>query len=129
MLKYINMKNDIEKHIDRPLRLQSLPEELRRRIKEARTRRGWSQRRLGVEVGLPQPHVSAIEAGGVVPRFDTLLDVVRVLDMDLMLVPRPLVAAVQSLIRAHGQPGSDEKPLYAVGEDETDYEIGDRREI
>lgn len=99
-----------------------LPAELRAEIKQARGRKGWSQRQLGAAVGLPQPHISAIEAGGIVPRFDTVLDLVRVLEMDLLLVPRSLVPAVQSLIRAQKAPGAVEKPLYAVGEDESESE-------
>jgi len=87
----------------RPLRLKGLPIELRKQIKQARGKRGWSQRQLGAAIGLPQPHISAIESGEIVPRFDTLLDLVRVLDLDLLLVPRPLVPAVQSLIRAHDE--------------------------
>jgi hypothetical protein len=69
-------------------------------------------------VGLPQPHISAIESGEIVPRFDTLLDIVRVLELDLLLVPRSLVPAVQSLIRAQKEPESAEKPLYALDEEE-----------
>ena len=42
----------------------------------------------------------------------------RVLDLDLLLVPRPLVPAVQSLIRSQKAPESEEKPLYAVDEDQ-----------
>lgn len=100
------------------LRFKGLPIELRDQIKQARAKRGWSQRQLGAAVGLPQPHISAIESGEIVPRFDTLLDLVRVLDLDLLLVPRPLVPAVQSLIRAQKEPESEEKPLYALDEDE-----------
>lgn len=108
---------DIKKHI-KPLRLNSLPADLRKQIKEARTKRGWGQRELGSAVGLPQPHISAIESGDVVPRFDTLLDIVRVLDLDLLLVPRSLVPAVQALVRAQKVPESMEKPLYAADEEE-----------
>jgi transcriptional regulator with XRE-family HTH domain len=111
------MLNDSKKHI-RPLRFKGLPTDLRDQIKQARARRGWGQRQLGAAVGLPQPHISAIESGEIVPRFDTLLDLVRVLDFDLLLVPRPLVPAVQSLIRAQKEPETREKPLYAVDEDE-----------
>ena len=105
---------------DRPLRFNGLPIELRDQIKQARAKRGWGQRQLGAAVGLPQPHISAIESGEIVPRFDTLLDLVRVLDFDLLLVPRPLVPAVQSLIRAQREPESEERPLYAVDEDESE---------
>ena len=50
------------------------------------------------------------ESGKIVPRFDTLLDLVRVLDFDLLLVPRTLVPVVQSLIRQDRDP---EGSLYA----------------
>jgi transcriptional regulator with XRE-family HTH domain len=111
------MVSNIKRHI-KSLRLKGLPSDLRNQIKQARAKRSWSQRQLGVAVGLPQPHISAIESGEIVPRFDTLLDLVRVLDLDLLLVPRPLVPALQSLIRAQNEPDSEEKPLYAVDEDE-----------
>jgi transcriptional regulator with XRE-family HTH domain len=113
------MRDDIKKHIrQKPLRLQGLPGDLREKLKEARVNRGWGQRELGGKIGLPQPHISAIESGGVVPRFDTLLDIVRVLELDLLLVPRSLVPAVQSLIRAQEEPESAEKALYAASDEE-----------
>ena len=40
------------------------------------------------------------------------------LDLDLLLVPRSLVPAAQSLIRAQEAPESIEKPLYASEEEE-----------
>jgi transcriptional regulator with XRE-family HTH domain len=101
----------------RPARLNRLPEAFRAELKQARVKRGWSQLELGRRVGLPQVHISDIETGKTVPRFDTLLDLVRVLDRDLVLVPRALVPAVQALIRdyrreAGGGP-DQERPLYA----------------
>jgi len=112
------MKTNRPKHI-KPLRPEGLPADLRQQIKEARGKRGWAQRELGARVGLPQPHISAIESGEIVPRFDTLLDLVRVLNQDLILVPRSLVPAVQSLIRAQNDPeGSEERSLYAADDEE-----------
>jgi HTH-type transcriptional regulator/antitoxin HipB len=111
------MKDDINKRI-KPLRLKGLPADLRKQIKEARMNRGWSQRNLAAVIGLPQPHISMIESGEIAPRFDTLLDIMRVLDLDLLIVPRSLVPAVQSLIRAQKEPESTEKPLYAADEEE-----------
>ena len=113
----------------RPLRFKGLPTELRDQIKRARAKRGWGQRQLGAAVGLPQPHISAIESGEIVPRFDTLLELVRVLDLDLLLVPRPLVPAVQSLVRAQKEPDSEEKPLYAVDEEEPESSKEERNEF
>src|SRR3569833_1318342 len=87
-----------------------LPESMRSDLVQARRTRGWTQAELGRRVGLPQEHISVIETGKIVPRFDTLLEIVRVLDHDLMLVPRPLVPSVSALVR--GETG-DERPLYA----------------
>jgi len=109
------MKNDIEKHI-KPLRLDGLPTEMRLALKEARDKRGWSQRELGSRLGLPQMHISGIESGKIVPRYDTLLELVRMLDHDLMMVPRALVPVVQSLVRDHLKEQSgegEERSLYA----------------
>jgi len=93
----------------------------------ARQARGWSQAELGRHVGLPQVHISGIETGKVAPRFNTLLDLVRVLDYDLLLVPRSLVPAVQSLIRdQRHRDGSatdeGERPMYATEEPEGGHE-------
>jgi transcriptional regulator with XRE-family HTH domain len=115
------MKRNIKSPI-KALRLDGLPEEIRRELKEARLKRGWSQAELGRRASLPQMHISGIESGKIVPRFDTLLDLVRVLDFDLLMVPRALVPAVQALVRdqrnqdQHRDDG--ERSLYAADEDE-----------
>src|ERR1017187_530644 len=84
-----------------PARLNGLPEAMLRALIVARHQRGWSQAELGKRLGLPQTHISGIETGRIVPRFDTLLDVVRILGHDLLLVPRDLAPAVQALLRDH----------------------------
>ena len=67
-------------------------------------------------------HISGIETGRVVPRFDTLLDLVRALDYDLLLVPRALVPVVESLVRCRQAPTAGEeeedRPLYAPDEED-----------
>ena len=124
------MRNDIKTYIkQRPLRLKGLPMDLREKLKKARTSRGWGQRELAAKTALPQPHISAIESGKVVPRFDTLLDIVRILELDFLLIPRSLVPAVQSLIRAQKEPASVEKPLYAANDEEWAPEKRDYHEI
>src|ERR1035437_182795 len=115
------MEYNITKNI-RPLRLGALPEDMRRALKEARGKRGWSQRDLASRVGLTQTHISGIESGKIVPRYDTLLELVRILDRDLLMVPRALVPVVQSLIRDHLQPDQkgegEERSFYADDADE-----------
>src|SRR5712692_8663034 len=116
----------------KPARLNGLPEALRRELIEERRKRGWSQAELGRRVGLPQMHISGIESGKIVPRFDTLLDLVPLLDYDLLLVPRALVPAVQAMVRDHRTPQSSryaddgEQPLYATDSGESD---GRRNEV
>ncbi|HET6929256.1 MAG TPA: helix-turn-helix transcriptional regulator [Candidatus Acidoferrum sp.] len=115
------MGKNIKKHI-KSVRLGELPAEMREQLRDARRSRGWSQRELGRHLGIPQMHVSGIESGKIVPRFDTLLDYVRSLDYDLVQVPRSLVPAVMALIREHKASsvpgGEEERSLYAVSEDE-----------
>src|SRR5271168_2206914 len=125
MLYYIKMKKNIKSHIRRS-RISRLPEDLRRDLHNARIKLGWSQVKLGERTGLPQMHISGIETGKIVPRYDTLLDLVRVLDFDLLMVPRALVPAVQALVRDYRNPDREtnssdgERPLYAVDGDEAD---------
>ena len=109
----------------KPLRLRNMPEEIRDELKRARKAKRWTQQELGKTVQLAQRHISAIEAGKIVPRYDTLLDIVRVLDLDLVLAPRELVPAVQALIRDYrnrAAPGQTaERALYAVEAEEGDH--------
>lgn len=105
----------------KPKRLNGLPETMREALIAARRERGWSQETLGKRLGLPQMHISGIETGKIVPRFDTLLDLVRALDRDLLMVPRAIVPTVQALVRDHLHPesieraGEGERPLYGSG--------------
>jgi len=114
------MENDAKKGI-KPLRQRMLPVEMRRALIGAREKLGWSQRDLASRLGIGQRHVSGIESGKIVPRYDTLLEIVRMLDHDLIMVPRALVPIVQSLVRDHlkDEPGEgEERSLYAADRDE-----------
>ena len=118
------MKQDAQKGIP-PLRQKALPAELRHALIQARKKREWSQRDLAGRLGVGQRHISGIESGKIVPRYDTLLEIVRMLDRDLMMVPRALVPVVQSLTRDHlkDQPGGgEERPLYGTDRDEDSFE-------
>src|SRR5678809_526308 len=88
MMYYIvsTMNNDVTKGI-KPLRLKALPAEMRRALIQAREKHGWSQRDLASRLGVGQRHISGIESGKIVPRYDTLLEIVRMLDRDLIMVP------------------------------------------
>jgi len=68
-------------------------------LKAARETRGLSQRALSTKSGVPQSHISKIENGAVDLRVSSLVKLARVLDLELMLVPRKAVSAVQSIVR------------------------------
>jgi len=68
-------------------------------LKAARTRKGLSQRALSQLVGMPQSHISRIEAGGVDLQLSTLTELARVLELELRLVPRKAVPAVDRVVR------------------------------
>ena len=102
-------------------RSNRLPIYLRQDLIAARHTLGLSQLELGRRLGLPQMHISGIESGKVVPRFDTLLDLVRILNHDMLMVPRALVPAIQAMIRdSKGEQGDE--PLYALAAEEEEVE-------
>lgn len=68
-------------------------------LKSARVAKGLSQRALSARAGVPQSHISKIETGAVDLRVSSLIALARVLDLELTLVPRKTVPAVNSLIR------------------------------
>lgn len=99
---------------------EGLYAEIRLAIREARKAKGLSQAALGRQVGMVQRHISEIESGKTMPRLDTLLEILRTLNMDLVLVPKNLLPIVYGLLNSRGNP--KETSLYAVDEDEEDDE-------
>lgn len=108
--------------------LDQAPGSIRLELKRIRGKQGWTQSELGRQIGLSQAHISGIETGKIIPRFDTLLELVRVLDRDLLMVPRELVPAIQGLIRDHlrlaegPHDNGEERPLYAMDDWGDDHE-------
>ena len=74
--------------------MQSIIEQL----KSFRLANGLKQAELGQKLGLPQSHVSKIEQGVTDPRLSTVLDMARVLDQELVLVPRQLLPQLRALL-------------------------------
>lgn len=78
-------------------------------LKKARQNKQLSQRDLSARVGLPQAQISKIESGSVSPRLTSLTELARALDLEVMLVPRKFVPAVQAITRgADGAPPSSD---------------------
>ena len=92
-------------------------EEIAASIKAARAKKGISQRTLSLKVGIPQSHISKIEQGLVDLQTSSLIQIARVLDLELMLVSRSLVSAVQAL-QTHSGKISKSIPAYQLSDEE-----------
>lgn len=90
-------------------------------LREARQKKGLSQRALGVKSGVPQSHISRIEKGEVDLRVSSLIGLARALDLELALVPRKSVPAIKSIVRNTIKAGSgSSSPAYNLDEDDED---------
>ena len=78
-------------------------EHIARTLKNAREARGLSQRALGARAGIPQSHISKIEKGAVDLRVSSLVELARVLDLELELVARKALPAVYALVGRSGE--------------------------
>ena len=67
-------------------------------LRNARQAKGLTQREMGTRAAVPQSHISKIENGAVDLRVSSLVELSRVLDLELMLVPRRVASAVQAVI-------------------------------
>lgn len=74
-------------------------------LRAAREAKVLSQRALARLAGLPQSHISKIENGIVDLRASGLMDLARVLDLDLVLIPRRSVPAVVAVVGAMNHTG------------------------
>lgn len=87
-------------------------------LKSAREAKGLSQRDLSARTRVPQAHISKIENGAVDLRVSSLVALARALDLEMMLVPRKALGAVQSIVRSSEPPAtpavSTEKELEAL---------------
>ncbi len=80
-------------------------------LKAEREARGLSQRALGKLAGVPQSHISKIENGTVDLRLSSLIELARVLGLELMLVPRKALPAVKSIVRRIERPPEEFKTV------------------
>lgn len=88
--------------------------DLIQKLQNARKKKGLTQAQLAQAVGLPQGHISRIEKGKTDIRLSTLIEIARVLEHEIVLVPRQYAGAVEALIS-----GEDEssKPRWRPDEE------------
>ena len=91
-------------------------EDLIKELRLARKKKGMTQLELANSVGLPQSHISSIEHGKIDIRISTLIQVARILDYEIILIPRQLNSLVKALIE--GKENSDVEPLWQPDEGE-----------
>ena len=69
-------------------------------LRKARIDTGLSQRELSTKSGVPQAQISKFENGAVDLRLSSLVALFRALGLELELVPKKAVPAVQSIVRS-----------------------------
>jgi transcriptional regulator with XRE-family HTH domain len=91
-------------------------------LRSARHDKHLSQRELSQLAGMQQGHLSRIENGAVDLKLSSLIELARLLDLEVMLTPRQLVPAVSSIIRGSGTSGdADElRSVYQLDEPDDD---------
>lgn len=101
-------------------------EDILHALKEGRTAKGFSQRDLSARTGVPQSHISKIENGSADIRLSSLIELARALELEVKLVPRKALPAVDSVIHSirpagtHTQerPASQPRPAYRLDEEQ-----------
>lgn len=83
-------------------------------LKKRRLELKLKQSELGQKLGLPQSHISKIEQGDTDPRLSTVTEMARLLDQELLLVPRELLPVVNALINGE----DDQQPRWLIDKEE-----------
>lgn len=91
-------------------------EDITRRLKKVRQAKGLTQRGLSEKAGIPQSHISRIESGAVDIKLSSFIELARVLDMEIAIVPKRLVPAVEALLA--DRPSRERRPAYSLDETE-----------
>ncbi len=88
-------------------------------LKTTRERKKLSQRALSARSGVPQSHISKIENGNVDLRLSSLVAIARVLELEIGLIPRKLLPAVNSIVNNDGDTtGKPPRPAYSLDGDQ-----------
>jgi transcriptional regulator with XRE-family HTH domain len=94
-------------------------EELIREVQGQRRKAAMSQRALADRSGLTQAHISQIETGRLEPGLSSFIQMARALDLEVVLVPKKLLPAVEGVLgsaAAEFSPEDGQSGLFAKGE-------------
>lgn len=95
-------------------------EQIAEQLQHARRAQNLSQRELSQLAGVPQAHISKIENKQVDLRLSSLAALANTLGLEVMLIPRQAIPAVQSIARQMNSAStlSEPRPAYSLDEDE-----------
>ena len=85
-------------------------------LRKARKKKGMTQSELAHLVGLPQSHISDIEQGKIDLRLSTFIQIARILDHEVILIPRQLEAYIKTI--REGKTDTDTLPRFQPDQDE-----------
>jgi transcriptional regulator with XRE-family HTH domain len=80
-------------------------------LRATREQKGLTQKALADSLGLRQRQISDLERAAMDPRFSTVQDVARALELEVALVPRHLVSTIEGLQRRERGATT---PMYAL---------------
>ena len=83
-------------------------------LKDSRLELKVNQTDFGKKMGMPQCHVSKIEKGLSDPRLSTISDMARLLDQELILVPREKLSIINALINQD----DEQQPMWNIDKDD-----------
>jgi transcriptional regulator with XRE-family HTH domain len=92
--------------------------EIIKALKKARLDKGLSQSDLAKKLGIPQSHLSKIEGDKINPTIENVIELARVLDLELVLVPKRYSIAVNSLIQMGATAKLDQQPAYRIKDED-----------
>ena len=78
----------------------------------ARRQKGLTQTQLTQYLGLPQSYISEVEKGKHDVKMSTLMAWAKVLDLEVMLIPRQQVLAVSYLVKVGSSEQQEIPPAY-----------------
>lgn len=111
----INMGEKMRKPTtSKPSGDSELLKELGHQLREGRQRAKLTQDQLATRAGLSRVNYRAVETGTTAPRASTLINIARALGMEMMLIPKEIVPAVQAMLRS----GGDDQPAFTADPDE-----------
>ena len=84
--------------------------ELGRLFHNGRQRAKLTQDQVASRAGLSRVSYRAIETGAAAPRASTLVNIARALGMEMMLIPKEMVPAVQAMLHS----GDEDRPAFTA---------------